>query len=175
MNNTLKTHTAIVRILIENSHLIGCVPPDIANCKKLLESRSLESVLGCEGGVGGEDGEGVEPERYQKIRKHRTVSISGELVSVCVCVCVCVEGNKMYNNYLQTMTGLVMGIGNRLRSKTGGRGPSPSSPSPSSLAGTAIEHLPPRVSRKGSVKRKGGEIHGTAVKRCVCVCVCVCV
>ena len=81
----------------------------------------------------------------------------------------------MYNNYLQTMTGLVMGIGNRLRSKTGGRGPSPSSASPSSLAGTATEHLPPRVSRKGSVKRKGGEIHGTAVKRCVCVCVCVCV
>ena len=80
------------------------------------------------------------------------------------------EGN---NNYLQTMTGLVMGIGNRLRSKTGGRGPSPSSPSPSSLGGTTAEHLPPRVSRKSSVKRKGAEIHGTAVKRCVCVCVCV--
>ena len=78
MNNTLKTHTAIVRILIENSHLIGCVPPDVANCKKqLLESCSLESVLGCEGGDKGEDGEGVEPEQYQKIRKHRTVSISG--------------------------------------------------------------------------------------------------
>ena len=77
-------------------------------------------------------------------------------------------------NYLQTMTGLVMGIGNRLRSKTGGRGPSPSSPSPSSLVGTT-EHLPPRVTRKSSVKRKGAEIHGIAVKRCVCVCVCVCV
>ena len=78
------------------------------------------------------------------------------------------------DNYLQPMTGLVMGIGNRLRSKTGGRGPSPSSPSPSSLVGTT-DHLPPRVSRKSSVKRKGAEIHGTAVKRCVCVCVCVCV
>ena len=70
------------------------------------------------------------------------------------------------------MTGLMIGIGNRLRSKTGGRGPSPSSPSPSSLVGTT-EHLPPRVSRKSSVKRKGAEIHGTAVKRCVWVCVCV--
>ena len=73
------------------------------------------------------------------------------------------------NNYLQTMTGLMIGIGNRLRSKTGGRGHSPSSPSPSSLVGTT-EHLPPRVTRKSSVKRKGAEIHGTAVKRCVNGC-----
>ena len=73
------------------------------------------------------------------------------------------------NNYLQTMTGLMIGIGNRLRSKTGGRGHSPSSPSPSSLVGTT-EHLPPRVTRKSSVKRKGAEIHGTAVKRCVSGC-----
>lgn len=84
VNNTLKTHTAIVRILIENSHLIGCVPPDIAKEQSLESQHSLESVLGCEGGEygeGGEDGEGVEPpERYQKRRKHRTVSISGELV-----------------------------------------------------------------------------------------------
>ena len=82
-------HTAIVRILIENSHLIGCVPPDVAK-EQSLESHSLESVLGCEGG---EDGEGVEPpERYQKKRKHRTVSISGEIVCVmCECVmCDCV-------------------------------------------------------------------------------------
>ena len=85
VNNTLKTHTAIVRILIENSYLIGCVPPDV---EQSLESHSLESVLGCEGG---EDDERVEPaERNQKRRKHRTVSISGELVCV-ICECVICE------------------------------------------------------------------------------------
>ena len=81
LNHSLKMHAAIVKLLIESSHLIGRVPPDIAK-KRLLESRSLDSV------VGGEGGEGVElPERYQKRRKQRTASISG----VCMCdVCVCV-------------------------------------------------------------------------------------
>ena len=110
MNHTLKMHTAIVKLLIESSHLVGCVPPDIAE-KRLLESHSLGSV------VGAERGEEVElPERYRKRRKQRTASISGGVwlcvcvlcvcvcvyvcVGVCVCGCVCVGVGVLYDLFL---------------------------------------------------------------------------
>ena len=166
MNHTLKMHTAIVKLLIESSHLVGCVPPDIAE-KRLLESHSLGSV------VGAERGEEVElPERYRKRRKQRTASISGGVwlcvcvlcVCVCVCMCVwvcvcvgvCVWVWVCYMTCFSPMAGLVLGIGNRLRSKTSGR--VPSSPPPASPSQDRVQaEYHPGISRRTSFKRKALE------------------
>ena len=69
--------TGIVKTLIERSRWIGLVPPDIIEHAQKIAESAVDSV----------------PERYQRRKKHRTASISGEFlhpcVYVCVCVCVC--------------------------------------------------------------------------------------
>lgn len=76
MDTSIRAHTVVAKMLIENSNLIGRVPTDIVETAQMLSNEASERpevVLNksCEGG----SGEAVVG-RYQKWRK-RTASLSG--------------------------------------------------------------------------------------------------
>ncbi len=78
-----------MKTLIENARWIGLVPPTVAECARQLVGEIAESAVGgvegCEGPAG-EEGAGAweVPGRFQRKKKYRTGSISGECTSIAV-------------------------------------------------------------------------------------------
>ncbi len=146
-----------MRALIENARLIGLVSPRMAELAREVEGEGVVN-----GPLEGEEsGGGDIPERFQRKKKYRTASISGECASQATIGLYPHHWPLPLAPPTDSSLGLVQSLSNHFRSMGGGGHSSPPHPpaappmeEPQEVGGASVPVA--RHSRRLSFKRRAG-------------------